>query len=166
MYERSLSVIADGLGLTGDSAIYQLSGFRQIISSLRSCSLICKQRILILVIYLPEFLGRSNEIMATHSGDAITRSLNSFHFPCEHTASCREQVHMEGDVYYFPPDLPPATGRTLLALDWKEYSELNFLSPWDFLHWTGRCTRKETYWDLGVVCYCSESVLWNKVVYR
>ena len=118
MYQgRSLSTGADSLGLMADSAIYQHNGFGQIISSLGSCFLICKQRILILVVYLPEFIERSNEIMAMHGRDAITCSLNSFHFPFEHTArllvlAARLQWGdhvavfwpLEQDAYYFPPD--------------------------------------------------------------
>ena len=123
MYQgRSLSTGSDSLGLTADSSIYQHSGFGQIISSLGSCSLICKQRMLILVVYLPEFVEGSNEIMAMHGRDAITCSLNSFHFPFEHTArplvlATRLQWgdhvvvfwSLEQDVYYFfhtPPSSP------------------------------------------------------------
>lgn len=82
---RNLSTGADGLGLTVDSNIYQLCGFEQITSSLGSCSLIYKQRLLILIMCLPEFLGGSNEIMAMHGRDDIKCSLNSLHFPYEHT---------------------------------------------------------------------------------
>lgn len=84
LYKRSLSAGAHGLSLTVDSATYQLCSFGQITSSLGSCSLICKPRTLILVMYFLEFLGASNEIMAMHGRDYVTSSLNSFHFPHEH----------------------------------------------------------------------------------
>ena len=85
LYKRNLSIGDDGLSLTVDSAIYQLCGFGQITSSLRSCSLIYKQMTLILVMYFLVFLGASDEIMAMHGADDIMCSLSSFHFPHEHT---------------------------------------------------------------------------------
>ena len=85
LYKRNLSIGDDGLSLTVDFAIYQLCGFGQITSSLRSCSLIYKQMTLILVMYFLVFLGASDEIMAMHGTDDIMCSLSSFHFPHEHT---------------------------------------------------------------------------------
>lgn len=155
MYQgRSLSTRADSLGLMADSAIYQHSGFGQIISSLGSCSLICKQRILILAVYLPEFIARSNEIMAMHGRDAITCSLNSFHFPFEHTArllvlAARLQwgdhvavfSTLEQDAYYFPPDYTLLSHCFSFSPSRCQFSE----QPWepcveqDQL-WTGKTT--------------------------
>lgn len=60
MYKGSLSIRANGLSLSVDSAIYQLCGFWQITSSLRSCSLIYKQKTLILDMCFLGFLGSSD----------------------------------------------------------------------------------------------------------